>query len=52
MCCHLADASSGASVEFGLWRDSTLEIYGIQIVHKLLIGIDICITQRENQLEY
>ena len=48
VCCHLADASSGASVEFGAFGERAChKIYGIRIVHKLLIGIDIFALHNE-----
>ena len=42
----------GPQFSLGVWRENTENIYGIQIVHKLQIGLENSITQRENQLEY
>ena len=37
----------GPELSLGVWRDSTLKIYVIRIVHKLLIGIDIFALHNE-----
>ena len=37
----------GPQLSLGVWRDSTLLIYGIRIVHKLLIEIDLFALHNE-----
>ena len=39
--------SLGPQLSLGVWRDSTLKIYVIRIVNKLLIGIDIFALHNE-----
>ena len=48
MCCRLADASSGASVELGrLEREHVIRYMGYGLFISLLIGIDIFALHNE-----
>ena len=53
MCCRLADASSGPSVELGrLEREHVKRYMGSKLFISYGLELIYSITQRENQLEY